>query len=446
MISLRTRVALLVSALSLVISVALGGYLWHEVRHASVDALDRELAGEAEVLSRLLHLEGDGSIEFDEHGRGGLEIPHRIETADGKVISQTGLRWPALLPGDVHEEHSEFLRDGGPWRVLTRPIVLQRRGNSARLVLRVAVSAAPTLELRQRVERAVVVAVIGAGLLGAIAAMLVARATTGPLRRLAARVGSLEPASIGSELPREGRDREVVALTDAFNDLLKRLAAAFARQRQLVARASHALRTPTATILTRAEVTLARNRSEPEYRAAIEEIAEAARESAALVQHLLSLARLDERSTELRTEPVELFSLAAELSRLLAPRAAAAGVQLEFDVPPGATLVADKAALRELLEALLDNALRYTPRGGSAGLLAGERSITVWDTGPGMSDEEKGRAFERFFRGRAAELSGAPGSGLGLAIARAIAERHGATIELADRPGGGLEVIVRWHG
>jgi len=106
----------------------------------------------------------------------------------------------------------------------------------------------------------------------------------------------------------------------------------------------------------------------------------------------------------------------------------------------------DRAALRELLEALLDNALRYTPRGGRAGVRASAVPegvvLTVWDTGPGIPVEERERVLDRFQRGSAAAAAGVSGSGLGLAIVKAIALAHGAGLSLGDRPGGGLEVAV----
>jgi len=221
------------------------------------------------------------------------------------------------------------------------------------------------------------------------------------------------------------------------------------QQRRFVSRASHALRTPTTTILTRAEVSLRRERDPAEYREALLEIAAAARESASLVGHLLTLARLDERGPALQTEEVPLAAVARELSRLLAPRAAEAGIALEVDVPDGLRVRAEPAALRELLEALLDNALHYTPRGGRAGLRAAAVpegvTLAVWDSGPGIPPEERPSAFERFFRGSAAQASGKPGSGLGLAIVKAIADAHGASLSLGERKGGGLEVVVSWQ-
>ena len=440
--SLRVRLALIVSALCVLLTLSTGAALWQVVKQASIEALDRELSTSADVLAQLVHLDRDGSIDVEDHGGEELAIAHRIETADGRVISEGGLRWNEAKP--LGAGSAAIVVDGHPWRVLERPLHLERKGREAIVTLRVATSARPMVALRETASRAIVVATLAAALLGTLASVHVARTTTAPLRALTRRVSALGPASLGETIETDGRDREVRALTTSFNGLLRRLGDAFERQRSFVARASHALRTPTATILTRAEVTLARPRGEDEYRAALGEIADAARESAALVDHLLYLARLDERTTELHAESIPLDAIGAELMRLLAPRADAAGVSLSLAIEPGADVVADRAALRELLEALLDNALRYTPRGGSAGLRAAGREVVVWDTGKGMTDADKAQAFERFFRGSAADATGASGSGLGLAIARSVAERHGASIELRDREGGGLEVVTRW--
>lgn len=440
--SLRTRVALLVSGLCILLVAALGAWLWLTVKDASTNALDRELAAKADALSQIIELHKDGRIEIEKHGDEDLGFAYRLETADGRLIEEQGLRWPEREAGQG--DTRLVVIKGQPFRTLERRLELKRKKLKVDVVLRVATSAAPMISLRQDVARAVLFATIAAALLGAIAAAFVARATTSPLRALAHRVADIEASTLGETITPTGNDREVVALTSAFNGLLGRLSAAFDRQRSFVARASHALRTPTATILTRAEVTLARERSAAEYREALDEIAEAARESAALVGHLLSLARWEERATELKRKPVKLRAMAQELARSLSPRARAAGVSLSFEVPDELTVDADRAALREMLEALLDNAIHYTPEGGSAGLRAADNTMTVWDTGNGMSDADKAKAFERFFRGAEAERTGAAGSGLGLAIANAVAERHGGSLELTDRDAGGLEVVVRW--
>ncbi len=109
------------------------------------------------------------------------------------------------------------------------------------------------------------------------------------------------------------------------------------------------------------------------------------------------------------------------------------------------SVVGDDGRLRELVRILVDNAFKYSPRGELVEVSVGNGEspvLTVRDHGPGLSEEDRARAFDRFFRGSAAH--DVEGSGLGLAIARAICERHGATLDLEPAPGGGIAASVRF--
>ena len=277
-------------------------------------------------------------------------------------------------------------------------------------------------------------------------AALLAHLSLRPLRRFAAEVDSIGAHSLDHRIEVAGMDPELRRLGAAFNDLLSRLGGAMQRQRLLVSRASHSLRTPAATILTRAEVTLRRERSPEEYRAALSEIA-------ATVPRVGGADRQPAHPLPARRAAAGpaaggrwRWTRWPARSRACSGRARPRpGVSLSVEVPAGLSVWAERAALRELLEALADNAVHYTPRGGRAGISAaatpdGGAEVVVWDTGPGIPAEERAQVFERFFRGSAS--LGKPGSGLGLAIAQAIAEAHGTTLELQDRSGGGLEVRV----
>jgi signal transduction histidine kinase len=281
---------------------------------------------------------------------------------------------------------------------------------------------------------------------GGAGAAVLAHASLAPLRRLASEVDAIGATSLDRRVGTRGLDPELSRVATAFNGLLVRLEDAMQRQRQLVSRASHALRTPVATILTRSEVALRRERDPAAYRDALADVASAARECSTLVAHLLTLSRLDEQRGVVKRDRVGLGEVVREIVCLHAPRAEEAGVALEVDVPEELVVHADRAALREMVEALLDNAVHYTPPGGRAGVRArraeGGCALAVWDTGPGIPTDERAKVFDRFQRGAAAQASGKSGSGLGLAIVKAIAETHGATVRLGERPGGGLEVTV----
>lgn len=450
--TLRGKIAVLVAGLTAAILAALGIFLAGSWSGWSRDALERDLVDRAGAIAGLLEVKKRGGIELEHEDSPVLRDPThpwRLVGPEGWTLSGGDLPWPA--PAEGQEVVRD--RDGRAWLVVTRllpPGEDERhgRGQTVRVAVQVAGLHAPHGALEDRFRRGLLVALVFALGLGGGAAALLARISLAPLRRLASEIDAIGASSIERRVGTAGLDPELGRLAGAFNDLLARLEEAMQRQRQLVSRASHALRTPTATILTRAEVALRRERDGGEYREALGEIAAAARESAALVAHLLTLARLDERRKALQCEPVPVGEVAAELVRLLRPRAEEAGIALEVDVPEGLALSADRAALRELLEALLDNALHYTPRGERAGIRAsaapGAVVLSVWDTGPGIPAEERAQVLDRFQRGSAGESSGRPGSGLGLAIVKAIAEAHGAALSLGERPGGGLLVEVRF--
>ncbi|HET9594690.1 MAG TPA: ATP-binding protein [Anaeromyxobacteraceae bacterium] len=450
--TLRGKVVALVVGLTATILAGLGVYLASSWSGWSREAVERDLSRRISSIASLVEVKKDGRLELEDEGSPLLDDPAHPFRILGPSFSasngELGRAWPDP------EERVVAVMDGRgrTWTVMTRFVAprgkhADRFGDSVRLAIQVAGMEAPFGPLEERFRRGLLAALAAALVLGGGGAALLAHVAFAPLRRLASETDSIGASSLDRRIGSERLDPELRRVASSFNALLARLEEAMQRQRAFVSRASHALRTPTATILTRAEVALRRERAPAEYRAALDEIAAAARESATLVAHLLTLARLDDRRGALQLEDVALLAIASELSRLLSPRADEAGLSLECDVASELTVRADRAALRELLEALLDNAIRYTPRGGRVGLRARKDGVgvllVVWDTGPGIPPEERGLVFERFHRGSAAAASGAPGSGLGLAIVKTIADAHGATLSLTDHPGGGLQVTMR---
>ena len=286
-----------------------------------------------------------------------------------------------------------------------------------------------------------------------------------PLRRLTAllktrQVDTLDPLP-GTPLP-----DEVQPLVTALNELLARLAAAPEHERAFMADAAHELRTPL-TALHLQLGTLARAGNESERAAAMGTLAAGVQRAIRLVEQLLSLARQEPRADRPRV-PVRLDELACEIVAELVPLADAGRIDLGVAAAQPLSIEADPDALRTLLRNLIDNAVRYTPAGGrvdvtveavsaadaagatgeavggaavgaAAEALGGAR-LTVSDDGPGIAPAERARVFDRFYRRAGTEP---PGSGLGLAIVKAIADAHGATVQLADGPSGkGLTVSV----
>lgn len=448
--SLRGKLVLGVLALTTLTLGCVGLFVGWNLQRWSHDVLDAELQARANVLSGLVELDHDGELEIEgEHDAYAADPGHpfRIEREDGEVLFSTPFAWPALPDASDPTPVTVHAPSGRALRVLTRSIVpvhLERsRGGPQTFLLRVAVDEQPFHALAARLMRGLLLALLFALALGTIGASLLARTTLRPVTELASAIEAVEARNLSAKLPAAQPDPELARLTRSFEALLGRLQEAFARERAFVARASHALRTPLATLRTQAEVALRRERTAAEYAAALRELEATTREASALTDALLALARAEEAGVLAPLGPVALTSLRPALQRLVQVRAEEAGRAVAWALPEGLAVRGEPGALTELLAALLDNALRYGRPGGALGVRASEAGsqvvVTVWDDGPGLTASDHAGAFERFFRGEAAQSSGAPGSGLGLPLARAIAERFGGALALVDRPGGGLE-------
>jgi heavy metal sensor kinase len=242
------------------------------------------------------------------------------------------------------------------------------------------------------------------------------------------------------EVPR-ARD-ELRRLTETLNAMLERIETSFKRITQFTADASHDLRTPVSVIRTTAEVTLRRKRTESQYADALGSILRTSVETTTLLDNLLTLARADAGSTGMELHLIDLEShvkKAQERATLLA-----AGKPLSITVRTPGTPVwvrADSIAIDRLLLILLDNAVKYTPEGGSCEIeLAagpGQAQIVVRDSGIGIHESELELIFERSYRTDRARSRETGGAGLGLAIARWITEMHGGTIAAESRMGAG---------
>ena len=253
-----------------------------------------------------------------------------------------------------------------------------------------------------------------------------------PLERLAGELRGRSHESL-APLGLEGLPGEVRPLVENLNDLLARLERALRAQRSFVADAAHELRSPMTAL--RLQLDLAEQSVDAQARAdALAALRGGLERSIRLVEQLLTLARLDPEAPA-RAEPVDLAGVAREVVAQRAVIAGNAGVDLGLAGTQTARVRGDAEVLAILLGNLVDNALRYTPRGGRVDVAVrrdGTRVILeVVDDGPGIPATERERVFDRFYRGDGRDSTG---SGLGLAIVKRVAERHGAEVRLEDGP------------
>jgi two-component system OmpR family sensor kinase len=234
-------------------------------------------------------------------------------------------------------------------------------------------------------------------------------------------------------------------LVQTINEALERLERGFMVQRDFTADAAHELRTPLTAVRLQTGM-VQRALDEAERAEAVADLRAGLGRASHLVDQLLAMARLDADISTTTLEAVDLLELARTVVAEYAPIADAHGVDLGLAPGEPAVIPGERTNLRVLLGNLVDNAIRYTPAGGTVDVAVGHAGaapiLTVTDTGPGIPPEDRERVFDRFYRGRDNKVLG---SGLGLAIVRRIADRHGAKVTLGDGGGGhGLQVIVRF--
>ncbi len=248
-------------------------------------------------------------------------------------------------------------------------------------------------------------------------------------------------------VPAEGMPEEMRPLVEALNALIVKLDAAALAHRRFVANAAHQLRTPLTALSLQAEQA-ANSQSLPEMRAAVTDLRAAVQRATRLANQLLLLSRAEpEAQSGANRTRTDLYELAFDTASAWVPAAVAAGIDLGFDEASAhAVADVDAALLAEAINNLLDNALKYCPRGArvtvSVRLLPGP-AIVVEDSGRGIPSGERSRVVQRFHRG---DHGGNAGTGLGLAIANEIAVAHAGRFVIGDAEGGGARFEIHLPG
>jgi two-component system OmpR family sensor kinase len=298
---------------------------------------------------------------------------------------------------------------------------------------------------------------LGVVALGSLAGYLAVRRSLRPLRTIESTAEAIAAGDLSRRVPEAPASTEVGRLSLALNTMLAQIEEAFGaraasqeRMRQFVADASHELRTPLAAIRGYSELyRMGALRTRASVADTMRRIEDSATRMGTLVEDLLHLARMDEGRPPTH-EPVDLSAIARDaLSdvRALDPRRASSLVTLDGvgdgDVGP-CVVLGDDGRLRQVVTNLVGNAVQHTEAGTSIEIAVGSEGdhgvIEVRDHGAGISPENAGRVFERFYRVDSSRTRESGGSGLGLAIAATIMAVHGGTIEIRQTTGGGATV------
>lgn len=438
--SLRLRLVLLLSIALGLAWVAAAWFTHAEARH-EIDALfDAQLAQSAQVLLGTTRHELHERIE-----RGDDEIPvsHEYEQKLAfQIWDEAGLLMhsasaPVTALSGSDAGYSETLVNGEPWRVLTR------WDTRHEFMIQVAEPLARREQLARHIALKMLLPTLMILPVLALLIWLAVGAGLKPLKKLKQeirqrKVDRLEPVGM------KGVPDEVAPLAQALNDLFARLLRAFEGERRFTADAAHELRTPLAALKTQAQVAM-RSTDESERKTALENVLRGVDRATHLLEQLLTLARVDVESAASGYATIELRSLAVSALADIAPAAQVRHVELALEEGPAGRISGNPAQISVLLRNLLDNAIRYSPYGGSVSVSIDESNGTVLqvhDSGPGIPAEERGLVMERFYR---ISGSGVEGSGLGLSIVQRIVELHQATMELLENQNGtGLCVCVNF--
>lgn len=289
-------------------------------------------------------------------------------------------------------------------------------------------------------------------LLGSIGAWVLAGRALRPVEKLRAEAAAVSAAKNSPRLPVPDTRDELASLAKTLNDLLDRVQRSLADQRHFVAAASHELRTPLAALRAELELAARPGRSEKEL---VQTVAGSARRVDQLVQlsnRLLLLAEADEGALRTQAEVRVLQPVVADALEAQRAHADQRGVVLVLDADPGVRAAIDEMRFRELLDNLLDNAIRHAPADSfvEVSIRSAEEpdssELEVRDHGDGFPNDFLPLAFEPFSRPDRSRERDRGGSGLGLAIVQKIVEAHGGVVAAANHPDGGAVVRVTLPG
>jgi two-component system OmpR family sensor kinase len=446
--SIRLRVAL-VFALALAIAFTAGGWLFiSQLSAAMLRSTDSALAAQLAQAGRYTEDEEGPNSAIIGGKPGPGEYIVQVINPSGRVArgSPHAGKTPLLSAAELRQARSgkiiltrTFERE--PERLLAAPFG-EQHGWVA--IAGVSLEQSNTT-LRQVTDGLLIggaVFVIAAG----IGAYWLARAALAPVERLRREAAALSERDTRTTLRVPRTRDEIAALAGTMNDLLLRLRSALARQRAFVADASHELRTPFAVLRGELELAGRPGRSREELTAAVASAADEAARLTRITDDLLLLARGDEDRLSLQLERTDIGSLLVRSAEQARTRAEAAGVSCRVSVPAGLEAIVDGGRIRQAVDNLVDNALRFAPRGSqiviSAEATGTSLVIEVRDSGPGFPADFLPHAFERFRRPDGGRSRSAGGAGLGLAIVHAIALAHGGRVTASNPTDGGAAVPI----
>ncbi len=370
----------------------------------------------------------------------------QILDADGRLMSSSG-KPPDLIHVKSPDGEQPTLVTVGNYRLVQRVIIKQ---GLPRYTVRVGASLTMLESDLATVTRLMTAAGVVILFVAPISGYWLAGRATRPLARIISTAARLRPSHMEERLPIRGTLDELDQLSLTINHFLDLLGDYLERNREFVANAAHELRSPLAAVQSSVEVTLNSDRTVAEYQDLLGEIAEECGQLRVLVNQLLLLAETDVR-LPMQKHPVQFDRLLEKSLDMFRGAAEERGINLVADLRGSISIEGDSDRLRQVVNNLIDNSLKFTPRGGEVLVTLRydapqhQLVLKISDTGVGISPAELPHVFERFFRGDKSRQREnlTYGNGLGLSICRSIVQAHEGTIGAESNLGRGATFTVR---
>lgn len=450
--SIRFRLTLWFLGVFALVIFVLGGFLYLGLERVLLENVD---AGLSRAAQRAVSAPVTTTLSNDDV-LGQLSLlslaPARLVSLDGNVLQSDAL-FPANVPLDGpalasvsagNQRFESLTLNAVPFRLFTAPV----RVNGVRVAaVQVAQRVDNEINTLAQVRALLLIVIPLALVLASFGGWFLAGRALAPMERVRRNVESIiGNTDLSRRVGHHLNDDEVGRLARTFDDLLERVQHAMVREKQFTADASHELRSPLTVLKGELSVALSRERGAGEYRATLEDMGATVDEMSVLVDDLLTLSRVT--NTSLKLELIDVRNLCAQACERLGVIAVEKKIGLQ---PPAAgepvNVRADKLKLQRVVNNLIDNALRYTPAGGTVCVAVSREHqhaiIRVSDTGIGIAPEHQAKIFERFYRTDESRARDGGGSGLGLPIVQSIVRAHGGEIALQSAVGQGSVFIVR---
>jgi heavy metal sensor kinase len=430
----------------LISALIICGFLYLRLKHQLTKEVDQFLLDETKELERVLSEESKETyslmrFEDDVMARKHYPLVFQILDPNGETLYVSkGFRTVGYESkdqvlantrnGKETRERIRSPRKRTPYRIISTPVY---RDGKLTEIIQLGTHLRFVRKNLSHFRNNIIIAITVVLVLGALGGWILARRSLSPIGYIASKARSITSENLSERMQMRGTGDEMDDLIRTINEMIARLEGSFKRMAEFTADASHELKTPICAMRGEAEVLLSKQRKTEEYEEGLVHFIEQFDHLNRMVNDLILLSKFDATQVELKMVPLRLDLLIKELCNLFKILAEQNRILLEMDTVEKVTVIGDKARLQQLFTNLIDNAIKYTPKGSihvTVEKKDGAALVKIKDTGIGIHKEEQEKIFKRFYRVDKSRSKETGGVGLGLSIAGWIAHAHHGRIEV----------------